>query len=127
MSPAASPQPELIKKSFATPDETRTAAKTKVEVVSLGEVTAMRGTFEPGWRWTECVKPVVGTETCEVAHLGYMVSGRMAVRMNDGTEHEFGPGDAASIPSGHEAWVVGSEPVVFVDFQAGGTYAKPQS
>lgn len=115
-----------VKKNFDAPEETRPIDKGKVEVVKLGDVTAMRATFEPGWRWSESVKPVVGTESCQVAHLSYMVSGRMAIKMDDGSQHEFGPGDVGVIPPGHDAWVVGSEPVVFIDFQGGSIYAKPQ-
>lgn len=115
-----------IKKSFEMPDETRPFTKGKVEVVKLGDITAMRATFERGWRWSECLKPGVGTHSCQVAHLGYMVSGRMLIRMDDGSESEFGPGDVGRIPPGHDAWVVGNESVVFIDFQGGDTYAKPR-
>ena len=117
---------EAIKKRFESPDETRVVDKAHVEVVNLGEATAMRGTFEPGWKWSECVKPIVGTESCEVEHLGYVVSGSMAIRMDDGTELTFNRGDAAYIPPGHEAWVPGSERCVFLDFQGAANYAKPK-
>jgi hypothetical protein len=127
MSTAPVPRPEAVRKSFETPDETRTADRTKVEVVDLGGVTAMRATFEPGWKWSECMKPVAGTESCQVAHLGYVESGRMAIRMDDGAEIEYGPGEVGVIPPGHEAWVVGDDACVFIDFQGGETYAKPQS
>ena len=126
MSTAPVPQSATVKKSFDAADETRTASKTKVDVVDLGGVTAMRGTFEPGWKWSECVKPVAGTESCQVAHMGYVAAGRMMIRMDDGTEHEFGPGDVGTIPPGHDAWVVGDDACVFIDFQGGETYAKPQ-
>ena len=116
-----------VRKGFDSPDETRNISKGRVEVVNLGDVQAMRATFEPGWKWSESVKPIAGTESCQVAHMGYQVSGRMAVRMDDGSEHEFGPGDAGVIPPGHDAWVVGDEPVVFIDFQGAGVYAKPGS
>ncbi len=116
-----------IGKSFTTPDETRNIPKGKIEVVNLGDVQAMRATFEPGWKWSECVKPIAGTESCQVAHLGYQLSGQLAVRMDDGSEHEFGPGDACAIPPGHDAWVVGAEPVVIIDFQGATIYARPQA
>ncbi len=116
-----------LKRSFDTPDETRSIEKGKVEVVNLGEAQVMRATFQPGWKWSECVKPIVGTESCQVAHTGYQVSGRMRLRMDDGSEFEFAPGDAGVIPPGHDAWVVGNEPVVFIDFQGASVYAKPQS
>src|SRR5919199_2226967 len=120
------PSGSIVKKSFDSPDETRPIPKGKVEVANLGAVTAMRATFEPGWKWSESVKQVAGTESCQTAHMGYMESGRMVVRMDDGTEHEFAPGDVCTIPPGHDAWVVGDEPVVFIDFQGGAGYAKPQ-
>jgi hypothetical protein len=126
MSTAANARPAAVRRSFDSPDETRSADKTRVEVVDLGGVTAMRGTFESGWRWSECVKPVAGTESCQVAHLGYVAAGRMAIRMDDGAEVEYGPGDVGAIPPGHETWVVGDEACVFIDFQGGETYAKPQ-
>jgi hypothetical protein len=115
-----------LKKNFDAPEETRPISKGKVEVVSLGDIQAMRATFEPGWKWSESVKPVAGTDSCQVAHMGYMMKGRMVIRMDDGSEQEFGPGDVGVIPPGHDAWVVGNEPVVFIDFQGATTYAKPQ-
>ena len=87
----------------------------------------MRATFQPGWKWSESVKPSVGTDSCEVSHLVYTISGRMVVRMDDGKEIEIEPGDVASIPAGHDAWILGQEPYVGIDFQGGGNYAKPQS
>jgi quercetin dioxygenase-like cupin family protein len=126
MSAGVNPAKTTIKKNFDNPEEVRSISKGKVEVVNLGEVTAMRATFEPGWRWSESVKPIAATKSCEVAHMGYMLSGRMMVKMDDGPEFEFRPGDVALIPPRHDAWVVGNEPVVFIDFQGGSTYAKPQ-
>lgn len=118
---------EIVRKSFDSPEETRNIPKGKVEVVNLGSMQAMRATFEPGWKWSECVKPVVGTESCEVAHTGYVISGKMVVRMNDGSEQEYNPGDACYIPPGHDAWIVGDEPCVMLDFQGAANYAKPAS
>ena len=91
---------KMERKSFDNPEETRSIEKGKIEVVKLGEVTAMRVRFEPGWRWSECVKPVAGTPSCQVGHLMHVVSGRMGVRMDDGSEVEFGPGDVGTIPPG---------------------------
>ncbi len=119
--------PKTIKKNFDNPEETRNISKGKIEVVNLGDIQAMRATFEPGWKWSECVKPVAGTDSCQVAHLGYMLSGKMIVRMDDGAEQELNPGDACVIPPGHDAWIVGDNSCVFIDFQGGTTYAKPQS
>jgi hypothetical protein len=118
---------EAAVKRFETPDEVRNVPKAKVEVVNLGDATAMRGTFEPGWKWSECVKPIVGTESCEVAHLGYVVSGTMVCRMNDGTVIRASADEAANIPPGHDAWVEGNEPCVFLDFQGAANYAVPKS
>jgi hypothetical protein len=115
---------KATKKRFENPDETRTPPKVKVEVLDLGGATAMRGTFEPGWKWSESVKPIAGTDTCEVEHVGYVVSGTMVCKMDDGTEITFNAGDAAYIPPGHDAWVEGSEPCVFLDFQGAANYAK---
>jgi hypothetical protein len=117
---------QMERKTFDAPEETRLVDKARIEVVKLGDVTAMRTRFEPGWRWSECVKPVVGTDSCQVAHLMYVVSGQMGVRMDDGTEATFGPGDVGSIPPGHDAWIIGQEAFVGVDFQGGAVYAKPQ-
>jgi uncharacterized cupin superfamily protein len=114
------------KKNFDSPEETREIDKGKVEVLNLGGVQVMRATFQPGWKWSECVKPVAGTDSCEVAHMVYVNSGRMGIRMDDGSEVEIGPGDVASIPPGHDAWIIGDEAFVGIDFQGGGNYAKPQ-
>ena len=111
-------------KSFDKPDEVRTPPKTKIEVVKVGDSTMMRATFEPGWKWSECVKPIAGTNSCQAPHVNYVISGRMKVVMDDGTEMEMGPGDAADIPPGHDAWVIGNEPCVAIDFAAGKVYAK---
>jgi hypothetical protein len=116
---------KATKKRFENPDEVRTPPKVKVDVLDLGGATVMRGTFEPGWKWSESMKPVVGTDTCQVEHVGYVVSGKMVCKMDDGTEITFSAGDAAYIPPGHDAWVEGSEPCVFLDFQGGANYAKP--
>jgi quercetin dioxygenase-like cupin family protein len=106
-------------------DETRPFVdKGRVEIVKLAGGTVGRGTFEPGWRWSEHVKPIAGTESCQSSHMAYCVSGRMVVRMEDGTEKEIGPGDVLVIPPGHDAWVVGDEPCVQVDFTGMETYAK---
>ena len=101
---------------FDSPDETRTPEKTRVDVVRLGDTTAARMTFEPGWKWSECVKPVAGTDSCQVRHVGIAQSGRMVVRHDDGTEVEVGPGDAYVIEPGHDAWVVGDERFVGFEF-----------
>src|ERR671937_1647691 len=112
-------------KNFSSPDETRPFEdKGQAAVVNLGEHPVIYGTFEPGWRWSEHVKPLANTDTCQAPHLLYCLSGRMHVAMNDGTEKEIGPGDAASLSPGHDAWVVGDEPCIAVDFGGYAQYAK---
>jgi quercetin dioxygenase-like cupin family protein len=114
----------IERKLLDQPDETRPVDRGKVEVVEVGGTTMMRTTFEPGWRWSECVKPIVGGDSCQVNHVGYCVSGRLHVRMDDGEELEIGPGEASHIPPGHDAWVVGDEPAVVVDWYGASNYAK---
>jgi quercetin dioxygenase-like cupin family protein len=116
----------LIRKSLDTPEETRPFVdnKGKVELVNTDSGPVGRATFEPGWKWSSHVKPIAKTESCQAPHLGYYVSGRMHVRMDDGEEAEFGPGDFAEIPPGHDAWIVGDEPCVVIDWQGFADYAK---
>jgi uncharacterized cupin superfamily protein len=112
-------------RSFDSPDETRPfEGKGQVEVVNLAGQTVLKGTFEPGWRWSENVKPIAGTDTCQAPHMLYCESGRMKVAMDDGTEQEIGPGDVATIAPGHDAWIVGDEPCVMIDFGGYGQYAQ---
>src|SRR6266567_2089332 len=111
-------------KSLDTPDETRTFPNGKIELVTLGGITFGRGTMQPGWRWSEHVKPIAKTESCQAAHMGYFVSGRMKVVMDDGEETEYGPGDFGIIAPGHDAWIVGDEPCVVIDWQGFADYAK---
>lgn len=114
----------MQKKSFAAPEETRSHPKMKAEVVTVGGTEVLKVTFEPGWKWDEHLKPGAGTKSCEVSHLNYVLSGHMHLKMDDGTETDVGPGDVVSLPAGHTAWVVGAEPVVWLDFQGGKTFAK---
>jgi hypothetical protein len=113
-------------RDFDSPDETRTPAKTKVDVVRMSGATVGRFAFEPGWRWSECVKPVAGTDSCQVRHVGVAQAGRIAVKHEDGTELEIGAGDAYIIEPGHDAWVVGDETFVGFEFEsrAAEAYAK---
>ncbi len=110
-----------------SPDEVRPFAGGKggVNVVSVTPGPVGRGVFEPGWRWSEHVKPIAGTDSCQTAHLGYVLSGRMHIVMDDGSEGECGPGDVVHIAPGHDAWTVGDEPCVMVDFGQIQDYAKP--
>ncbi len=114
----------MQKKSLNQPDDTRTFDKGKVELVTLKEVTFGRATLQPGWKWSECVKPLVKTDSCQAPHLQYHVSGWLHVAMDDGSEMEFGPGDVSNIPPGHDAWVVGNQPVVLIDITGLSDYAK---
>ncbi len=114
-----------VKKSFGAPDERRTPDKTEVEVVDLGSVKAARMTLQPGWRWSECIKPMVGTESCQVHHVGTVAAGQLRVEHEDGSTVEIGPGDAYVIEAGHDAWVMGDEAVVIVDVSGMAEYAKP--
>jgi quercetin dioxygenase-like cupin family protein len=115
---------KLQAKSHDSADEVRTPDKTRVEVVHLDGFTIGRFHFEPGWRWSECIKPVVGTEECQLSHVGYVVSGAIAVRMNDGTELTVRAGDSYTIPPGHDAWIVGDEPFVGIEIMSADIYAK---
>ena len=112
-------------KNFDSPDETRPfEGNGKADVVNLGGKTIGRGVFEPGWKWSDNVKPIAQTDSCEVSHLGYCVSGGMTVHMDDGSTLEIAAGDVFAIPPGHDAEVTGSEPCVLVDFGEFGDYAK---
>ena len=105
-------------RSFDSPDETRTPDKTTVEVVRIGAATVGRMRLEPGWRWSECIKPVVGGDSCQMHHVGLLQSGAMRVAHNDGTEQVISAGQAYIIEPGHDAWVVGDEPVVGFEFES---------
>lgn len=112
-------------KNFDAPDETRPfEGNGKADVVQLGGRTIGRATFEPGWRWSENVKPIAQTDSCQVSHLGYILSGRMRVFMDDGAQGEAGPGDVFAIPPGHDAEVVGDQPCIALDFGEYAEYAK---
>jgi quercetin dioxygenase-like cupin family protein len=111
-------------KSFGAPDEVRTFEKGVVELVSVGGSDIGRLTLQPGWRWSEHVKPIAGTDLCEAPHFQYQISGTLHVRMGDGTEFDVHAGDVNALPHGHDAWVVGDEPVVVVDWWGASNYAK---
>jgi mannose-6-phosphate isomerase-like protein (cupin superfamily) len=112
-------------RALGSPDEIRTFDRGGAEIVKVAGTTIGRYTFEPGWRWSESVKPIAGTDSCRVHHVGYVVSGRLHVATEDGGEAELAPGDAYEIEPGHDAWVVGDEPVTLVEFVGAERYAAP--
>jgi quercetin dioxygenase-like cupin family protein len=118
--------PGLVRKSLDTPEETRPfeGGTGQLQLVNLEGGAVGRATFQPGWKWSEHVKPIAKTDSCQAAHTGYYVSGRMKVVMDDGEEMEFGPGDFAVIAPGHDAWIVGDEPCVVIDWHGFAEYAK---
>lgn len=115
---------ETEHKSFQAPDEVREFPHGSASILNVGGGTVGRLVFEPGWRWSTDVKPIAKTSSCEAPHFQYHVSGRLGIRMDDGTEIVAGPGDITSLPSGHDAWVVGDEPVVVVDWYGASSYAR---
>jgi quercetin dioxygenase-like cupin family protein len=117
---------ELIRRSFESPEEVRSfeAGSGQLELINLEAGPVGRATFKPGWRWSEHVKPIAGTDSCQAAHIGLFLSGRMKVVMDDGEELEYRAGDFAIMPPGHDAWIVGDEDCVFIDWQGFADYAK---
>jgi hypothetical protein len=118
--------PSLVRKSLNTPEETRPFEKGsgQLELVNLEGGAVGRATFQPGWKWSEHVKPIAKTDSCQAAHMGYFISGRMVIEMDDGERMEFGPGDFMTAAPGHDAWIVGDEPCVVIDWQGFADYAK---
>ncbi len=115
---------ELEVKSLDSPDEVRTFEKGKLELVKIGKATIGRAVLEPGWKWSEHVKPIAKTKSCLAPHFQYHVSGTLHVVMDDSTEKDIKAGEISLIPPGHDGWVVGDEPVILVDFQGMLDYAK---
>ena len=113
------------RKSFDNPDEVREFPFGHAEVVQIGGGEVARMTLEPGWRWSDHIKPITGTDLCEAPHFQYVLSGTLGVRMADGTELEVRAGDVNLLPSGHDAWVIGAEPAVAVDWGGAHVWAKP--
>lgn len=110
--------------TFVAPDEVRRFPHGRLEILNMSGGVVGRLVLEPGWRWSNDVKPIAGTDSCEVKHFQYHVSGTLHIRMDDGTEFEAVPGDVTLLPSGHDAWVVGNEPVVVIDWYGASSYAK---
>lgn len=111
-------------RNLSTPDETRKFDKGQIEIVEVNGQMVGRATFEPGWKWSECVKPIAGTDSCQVEHFGFGVQGSMTVQFDDGTSMEIGPGDVVHIPAGHDAWITGDETCVFLDMMGATNYAR---
>jgi len=111
-------------KTFTKPDETREFPRGKAELLNIGGGVVGRLVFQPGWRWSNDIKAIANTHSCEAPHFQYHVSGRLAIKMDDGTEFIAGPGDVTALPSGHDAWVVGDEPVVVIDWYGASNYGK---
>lgn len=105
----------LDKRNFAQPEKTQNIGRMKVETITIGSLNFTRNTAAPGWKWSEDIKPVAKTESCQVNHLIHVISGKILVRMDDGTEMEFSAGDICSIPPGHNGWTVGEEPAVWIE------------
>ena len=118
------PITKIQKKSMKSPDQTRSFEKGKVEIAEIGDTSIERIHLEPGWSWEKCVKPIAKTESYQAPHTQYVISGRMRLKMDDGSEEEFGPGDVGYLPPGHNAWIIGNEPFVAVDFTGMKEYAK---
>ena len=106
----------LEKKSFSRPDEVQTPSHTKVEIVRIGGREVKRVTYQPGWRWSQDIKPIVKTQSCQLHHFGYLEAGRIHAVSDNGTEIDFEAGDVVDVSPGHDAWVVGSKPAVFYEF-----------
>lgn len=120
---------ELIIKKFSAPDESRPfAGHGHADILQFDE-ERMVGllVLEPGWKWSQDVKPIAGTESCQTSHALYVISGRMVVKMDDGAQGELGPGDVATISPGHDAWVIGNESCLVVDFEGMGSYARREA
>jgi hypothetical protein len=113
-----------VLKSFGKPDEVREFPKGRLELIRIHGATVGRAIFEPGWRWSTSLQPIARTKSCEAPHFQYHVSGVLRIRMDDGTEFDCKAGEVSMLPSGHDAWVVGNEPAVVVDFQGMIDFAK---
>ena len=114
-------------KCFGSPDEVRSFPRGKLELVNIGGGVVGKLTLEPGWKWSEHVKPIAGTPWCEAPHFQYHISGKLHVVMLNGEEFDAVPGDVTALPQGHDAWVVGTEPAVMVDWWGASNYARPES
>lgn len=119
--------PTIQTRSLSEPDEVREADRARIEVMSIGGIDLLRITVQPGWRWSESIKPIAGTDTCQIAHVGYCISGSLHIQMDDGGSAELSAGEAFTCEPGHDAWVTSDEPAVFLEFSPSAqNYATPQ-
>ena len=116
----------LQKRSLSQPDEVRPVGRGRLEVVEIGDAAFGRIVYEPGWRWTTDVRPIVGTELCEIHHMGYVIAGKLHLEMRDGSSLEAETGDIFECPPGHDAWVIGDEPWISIDWAGRRHYARPR-
>ena len=121
----AAPAPRPGYQDFASPDEVRTFEKGRLELLHTPAGEVGRMVLQPGWRWSEHVRPIAGTDLCETAHFGYQISGRLRIRLADGTTFDASPGQIGAVPPGHDAWVLGDEEAVLLDWAGASTYARP--
>ncbi len=119
----------LVVRAMDDPDERREPPLVRVDVTTIGDTTMARATAEPGWRWSTSIKPIAGTESCEVPHTGYMISGKLHILMDDGTEADLSPGQVFTCSAGHDGWVVGDQPAQWLEVSpaAATTYAAPSA
>ena len=119
----------ILKRRFEQAQDVRpfVDGKGELAMLDLDGASVGKATFEPGWRWSDHVKPIAGTDSCQAPHAGYIMSGHMTIRMDDGTEENFEPGDVMVVQPGHDAWVVGQEPCTVLDWQGYADYAKPKA
>ena len=119
-------QEKVIIKNFSKPDEVRTFEKGKIELVKVNGTVMGKATLQPGWKWSQHVKPIAKTALCDAPHFQYIVAGQMTLKTESGEEHTVTAGDVLKIGAGHDAWVIGDEPLIAVDFQGLADYAKPK-
>lgn len=112
-------------KSYTSPDEVRTPDKTRVEIVRFEHFTFGRFTFEPGWRWSKCIQPLVKTDKCQLSHVGYAISGSLTITMEGEAQRKIVAGEFYTIPPGHDAWVEGNERFIGIEVMTAEQYAKP--
>jgi hypothetical protein len=119
--------PDVEAHSMQAAEDVRWFDKGHMKVVKIGGQAIGRGEFEPGWKWSESVSDIAGTETCQLSHTGFVVTGSMRIKMDDGEEFDIKAGDAVSIAPGHDAWTLGDQSCVVIEIQSAAEYARPSS